>query len=237
MISAQTLNYSHAKPSIKTVQTGDFNEVEKAHSFLSELFKPGQVENLESFHESLSHNHQPLVIPKLKTARIRGDLAGVSVGAYLGEINAGIMLYSAVNPVFRRQGLYKNLRTSLVNSINSEAISYKNQTLSCMLSEVENGSLMHRLYQNKYDTLIAPCHYWQPQVQGLSAKSLLLVIQSESWLKYTTHTYLKKIIFEIYRGIYRITDPARNATFKLVLQSLDRTIKVSENHKLFSLKQ
>ena len=230
MISAQTVKYSHVKPSIKTVPTGDLIEIEKCHSFLSELFKPGQVENLESFHESLSSNQQPLVIPKMKTARIRDELAGVSVGAYLGEINAGIILYSAVNPVFRRQGLYRNLRTSLIDSIKYEAISLINKQLSCVLSEVENKSLMHRLYQNKSDTLIAPCHYLQPQIQGLYAKSLLLVIQSKNWRKYTDHTYMKKIIFEIYRGIYRIADPARDDAFKLVIQSLDRTAQVSENH-------
>jgi hypothetical protein len=67
----------------------------------------------------------------------------------------------------------------------------------------------------------APCDYWQPETQGLSARPLKLVLQPILADGPPTARETAVLVREIYRSVYRLEDPEEEPSYRRVILSLE----------------
>lgn len=180
----------------------------------------GLVEDRESFLQSVSRSGDPGAIPTLVVALQRGAVVGAAVGAYLSRVNVGMVLYSAVEPRARNRGLYGAMRARLLEAIAADAQDLGKPGIDRIASEVEDDSPLHRLYVSEWRAFTAPCDYWQPETQGLSARPLKLVLQPVLAEGPPSSRDIAVLVKEIYRTVYRLADPEEDPSYRRVILSL-----------------
>ena len=138
------------------------------------------------------------------------------LGVYLRRVNGGMILYAGVREPFRRQGLYTEMRRSLLSELAAESLT----GLAFVLSEVDDGSWLLRKYLDEWGAFIAPLDYVQPAVQGLSRRRLDLVAVPQAAGKAEIIEALPAIVRELFTSVYRIPEPEDHPDFRRVLDSI-----------------
>ena len=198
------------------VHDGTSESVRPAHELFVETIGPDGVENLDSFRLTVSRLTTSAVVPKLIEAYDGDQLIGAMLGVYLRRVNGGMILYAGVREVYRRQGLYTEMRNTLLSELATES-----QTdLGFVLSEVENGSWLHRKYLNDWGGFVAPLDYVQPAVQGLSRRPLSLAVVPQASDRTKIAECLPTILREVFTSVYRISEPEDDLDFRYILDSI-----------------
>ncbi len=205
---------------VSVVDPCDTARVLEVHSLLVSSLPAGLVEDRESFLRSVSRSAEPEALPTVAAALQRGAVIGAVVGAYLPRVNVGMVLYSAVEPRARNRGLYGAMRARLLEAIAADARGLGKPGVDRIASEVEDGSPLHRLYVSEWRAFTAPCDYWQPETQGLSARPLKLVLQPVLAEGPPSNRDIAVLVKEIYRTVYRLPDPGGDPTYRRVILSL-----------------
>ena len=205
---------------VSLVDPGDTDRVLEVHSLLVSSFTPGLVEEWESFLQSVSRAAHPGAAPTVVVALHGAAVVGAVVGAYLSGVNAGMVLYSAVERRARNRGLYGAMRARLVEALAADARNAGRPGVDYVVSEVEEDSLLHRRYVSEWRAYTAPCDYWQPEAQGLSARPLKLVLQPVLAERPPTPREIVLIVREIYRSVYRLPRPEEDQSYRRVILSL-----------------
>ncbi len=202
------------------VDPGETWRVLDVHSLLLSSFPPGQVEDWSSFLRSVSRTADPGAVPTVVAALYGEAVVGAVVGAYLPRVNAGMVLYSVVEQWARGRGLYDSMRTRLVEALAADARDAGKPGLDYIVSEVEQDSPLHRRYASRWRAYTAPCDYWQPETQGLSARPLKLVLQPILADGPPTARETAVLVRETYRSVYRLQDPEEDLSYRRVILSL-----------------
>ena len=202
------------------VDPDETGRVLEVHSLLLSSFPPGRVEDRSSFLHSVSRTADPGTLPTVVAALYGEALVGAVVGAYLPRVNTGMVLYSAVERRARNRGLYDSMRARLVEALAAEAHCTGEPGVNYIVSEVEEGSTVHRRYVSEWRAYAAPCDYWQPETQGLSARPLKLVLQPILADGPPTGLETAVLVREIYRSVYRLQDPEEDLSYRRVILSL-----------------
>jgi hypothetical protein len=206
---------------VALVDPDDTGRVLEVHSLLLSSFPTGQVEDRSSFLRSVSRTADPGAVPTVVAAFDGGAVDGAVVGAYLPRVNAGMVLYSAVERRARNRGLYGAMRARLVEAIAADARDAGKPGVDYIVSEVEEDSPLHRQYVSEWRAYTAPCDYWQPETQGLSARPLKLVLQPILADGPPTARETAVLVREIYRSVYRLEDPEEEPSYRRVILSLE----------------
>ena len=206
---------------VALVDPCDTERVLEVHSLLVSSFPPGHVEDRPSFLRSVSRTADPGAVPTVVCALYSGALVGAVVGAYLPRVNVGMVLYSAVERRARNRGLYGAMRARLVEAIAADARDAGKPGVDYIVSEVEEDSPLHRQYVSEWRAYTAPCDYWQPETQGLSARPLKLVLQPILADGPPTARETAVLVREIYRSVYRLEDPEEEPSYRRVILSLE----------------
>ena len=206
---------------VVVVEPGDTRRVLEVHSLLVSSFPPGMVEDRESFLRSVSREAEPGAIPTVAAGMKRGAVVGAVVGAYLPRVNVGMVLYSAVAPRARGGGLYGALRSRLAEALAADARDAGKPGVDYIVSELERDGPLHRLYVSEWRAYTAPCDYWQPETQGLTARSLKLVLQPVIAGGPPAVRDITVVVKEIYRAVYRLEDPEQDPSYRRVILSLE----------------
>lgn len=199
------------------VHDGTSESVRPAHELFVETIGPDGVEDLNSFRHTVSSFTNPAVVPKLIEAYDSGRLIGAMLGVYLRRVNGGMVLYAGVREAYRRRGLYREMRNSLLSELAAESPT----GLEFVLSEVEEGSWLHRKYVGEWGAFVAPLDYVQPAAQGLSRRPLSLVVAPRAADRTEIVECLSTILREVFTGVYRISEPEYNPDFRHIMDSLD----------------
>ncbi|MCH7786671.1 MAG: hypothetical protein IIC22_04080, partial [Chloroflexi bacterium] len=146
----------------------DGERVSEGYALLREAMGAGRVEDIESFRGTVSPATDDAVCPKLVCATFQGDMVGVTIGAYLSNLNMGYIAYSAVRSMFRRRGIYAEMRARLIDLFNGADF---------VISELEEGSRLFNRYLAEWNAIALPCDYEQPEAQGLISLRFKLVLQ------------------------------------------------------------
>ena len=202
------------------VDPADVGRVIEVHSLLLSSFPPGMVEDRESFLQSVSRTAEPGAVPTVVGALYGGTVVGAVVGAYLPRVNVGMVLYSAVERRARGGGLYGEMRARLTESLTADAREAGRAGVRYIVSEVEQDSLLYKRYVSEWRSYTAPCDYWQPETQGLSARPLELVLQPVLAEEPPAIRETAVLVREIYRTVYRLPDPEEDLSFRRVILSL-----------------
>ena len=205
---------------VALVDPGEAWRLLEVHSLLLSTFPPGRVEDRSSFLRSVSRTANPGAVPAVVGAFDGGAVVGAVVGAYLPRANAGMVLYSAVERRARNRGLYDAMRARLLEALAAEARCAGEPGVAYIVSEVEEGSPLHRRYVSRWRAYTALCDYWQPETQGLLARPLKLVLQPILAAGPPTARETAVLVREIYRSVYRLQDPEEDLSYRRVILSL-----------------
>ena len=205
---------------VSVVDPCDTARVLEVHSLLVSSLPAGLVEDRESFLQSVSRAAESGALPTVAVALQCGAVIGAVVGAYLSRVNVGMVLYSAVEPRARNRGLYGAMRARLLEAIAADARDLGKPGIDRIVSEVEDDSPLHRLYASEWRAFTAPCDYWQPETQGLSARALKLVLQPVLAERHPSSRDIAVLVREIYRTVYRLSDPEEDPSYRRVILSL-----------------
>ena len=197
---------------VNDLSLGDRDQVLVMHSFLVEQLGPRQVEGVGSFVESLSPEADPAVIPAAVTVKLGGATVGAMAGAYLRNVDVGMVLYSAVRAQARGKGVYTSMRRRLIDRLASLARTERGQgsgprEMGYVVSELESGSKLHRAYVERWGAFEAACDYVQPPVQGLVERKLRLVFQPVAAQGPPGRRAIISVVREIYARVYRMSYP------------------------------
>ena len=220
---------SPAELRLLEIDERDTPRILEAHRLLTEVMGIGAVEDVSSFLGTVSSSTDDKVVPRLVCAVHRERLHGVVVGAYLKDLNMGMILYSAVREAFRGRGLYSGLRGRLIALLNKAAGCYDGRTggsrrgcrkIDYLISEVELTGWLAQTYVRRWGAFVAACDYEQPAVQGLKPRKLALVLQPIAKRVRPTSAEIASIVREIYERVYRVPEVLRNAEFRRVIESV-----------------
>ena len=198
------------------VPDGGSESVRRIHALFQETLGNDAVEDLDSFRLTVSPSTNPALAPKLVEAYDGNRLIGAMLGVYLRRVNGGIVLYAGVMEPFRRQGLYTEMRSSLLSKLAAESPT----GLAFVLSEVDDGSWLLRKYLDEWGAFVAPLDYVQPAVQGLSRRRLDLVVVPQVASKAEIIEILPIIVREVFTSVYRITEPEDDPDFRHIVDSI-----------------
>ena len=186
------------------------------HDLFVETLGRHAVEDLDSFHFTVSPLTDQQVAPKLVTAQVNDQSVGAILGVYLRRVNGIMILYAGVKAAYRRQGLYTEMRNALLSELAPESPSGP----EFLLSEVEDGSRLHEKYVSEWGAFIAPMDYVQPSVQGLSRRRLSLAVVPLGATREEIIGALPDIVCEVYRSVYRISQPDDDPDFRRMVESI-----------------
>ena len=198
------------------VHDGTSESVRRAHELFVETIGPDGVEDLDSFRLTVSRLATPAVVPKLIEVYDGYHLIGAMLGVYLRRVNGGMVLYAGVREPYRHQGLYTEMRNSLLTELAAESPT----GLGFVLSEVEAGSWLHRKYVDEWGAFVAPLDYVQPAVQGLSRRRMDLVVVPQAASREEIVEALPTIVREISLSLYRISEPENHPDFRHIMDSI-----------------
>ena len=200
------------------VSDGESASTRMVHKLFLETIGPDGVEDLDSFRLTVSRLTTPAVVPKLIEAYDGDQLTGAMLGVYLSRVNGAMVLYAGVREAYRRRGLYMEMRNALLSDLVAESPT----GLGFVLSEVEEGSWLHCKYLDEWGAFIAPLDYVQPTVQGLSRRSLDLMVVPQAMSRAEIIQSLPTIIREVFTSVYRISEPVRHPDFRHIMDSIGK---------------
>lgn len=204
----------------------DGPRVREAHDLLLECLGEGEVESFESFHGTVSPATDSAIVPIMLCANLTGRVEGLVLGAYLRNLDMGMLLYSAVRERYRGRGVYTRLRTQLMAELASEAASRRTGDaespgrLEGVLSELDSRSPLGRKYVHEWGAFVLRCDYEVPAAQGLTAGKMDLFMQPVSRRSPLTAEEIVVIVREIYKRVYRLENADSSASFRRVVQSV-----------------
>jgi hypothetical protein len=204
----------------------DAPRVREAHDLLLECLGEGEVESFESFQGTVSPATDSAIVPIMLCATLTGRVEGLVMGAYLRNLNIGMLLYSAVRERYRSRGVYTRLRAELMALLASEAASSRTGDagspgrLGGVLSELDSRSPLGRKYVREWGAFVLPCDYEVPAAQGLTASKMDLLMQPVSRRSPPPAEEIVVIVREIYERVYRLESADTSASFRRVVQSV-----------------
>jgi hypothetical protein len=198
--------------SVEWVTGGD--AAAEAHALLQESLGAANVEDLDSFMETVGPAHKDRVRTRMLCASDDGGMMAVVAGARLVRLNAAMLLYSAVRKDARRKGVYSALRSRVLDGLKGD----EERPLDYIVSELETGGVLWRYYGEKWDSWIAPCDYRVPDTQGLVPRDLDLVIAPVT--RKPDLGEVAGIVREIYEGVYRLVPADASVEYRSVVQSI-----------------
>ena len=218
-----------ARVDVQEITYGDGRRVLEAYALLHDVLGAGAVEDKDSFLRSVSPETDAAVVPRLVCAIQGSQVLGVALGAYLRNLNMGMILYGAVAAGVRRRGTYTKLRSRLVSAFNRDARAGRpngpesettDSEVVYVISEVDQDSQLFRQYVVERGAFVAPCDYEQPATQGLLPRRLKLVLQPIARRVPPSRDELESIVREIYERIYRLPDVGRDTQFRRIVESI-----------------
>ena len=216
----------------------------EGYALLQEAIGVESVEDLGSFRSTVSSATDAAAIPKMVCATCAGHLVGFVVGTYLSNLGMGFIAYSGVRQQWRRRGVYTDMRHRIVDLFDKETGGVRPGTqragealgraqgapqgdqdggLLYVISEQDEDSPLYGAYLSKWGAVVASCAYEQPEVQGLRARDLKLVLQPVARRTAPGRDETLAIVREVYERIYRIQDVAANESFRRIVASLHDT--------------
>ena len=210
---------SNLPPEIEllAVEATDHDALLDAYALLRGALGDGNVEDMDSFRATLTPAADGAIVPRMLCAVLDGRVLGTILGAYLPEVNIGMVLYSAVAGPLRGRGLYTRLRMGLMEWLATVAAPNGPDYL---VSEMDADTRLGRKYVRDWGAFVAQCDYEVPPTQGLAPRGLDLLIQPVSRRSPPTARELVSIIREVYERVYRLEDVEGSAIFQRVVQSV-----------------
>jgi GNAT superfamily N-acetyltransferase len=157
------------------------------------------------------------------------DPACTISGAYLGGVNAGIVLYLAVRRRYRGRRIARLLRPALVEAFRADARAAGHDDLAWVLGEVRATSPWLRRLVRSRGAIPFDLDYYHPGMRPGAAEPYRLYRQPMAdHRRELSAAHTRRILYAIYRRAYRVRYPLQREGFQAMLQQLEgrRTVGV-----------
>ncbi len=208
----------------EVVSSGDPSLI-KAHRLLRRIFPKSELVSAVEWRHSLREGEAELWTDlqwHLLVAEARGRVLGVATGTYLGNVNVGVIGYVAVTPAGRRLGLGSKLRNKLRRLFERDAVRIRRETLRGMVGEVRRDNPWLRALIRRRRVLALNFAYHQPKLhRGQPTVPMVFYYESMDRIRRRLPTVeLRRLLFTIWRRIYRIPRPMSDPAFRRMLREL-----------------
>lgn len=219
------LSRSYSRTRIREVVKPDDPALPRAYALLKDTFSRNERVSQREWHDSLEERASNVwtdVAWHLLVAERGKDVVGVASGNYLGNINLGIVGYLATVPHVRVRGLGTRLRHALINRFEDDAVRIARKPLAGLIGEVkESNPWLGRLARR--GVLLLDFPYLQPRLRFFDRASPFVlyyeaVHQPRSRIPAAE---LRRVLYTLWRRVYRISRPLSRPEFRAMLKSLD----------------
>lgn len=202
-----------------------------AYALLGKSFAREERVLLSAWEGSLHERAQGLLADvawHLLVAEQDGRVVGLASGTYLGNVNVGVIGYLAISPLVRAEGLGTRLRRRLRTLFARDAQRITKGPLDAIIGEVSRSNRWLRTLAGREGVLLLNFPYFQPGLyEGDDASPFVLYYESLTRIRRRLPTSeLRRLLFTIWRRIYRISHPLERPAFRAMMTALDnrRTI-------------
>ncbi len=165
----------------------------------------------------------------LIVAERKARLVAAATGSYLGNVNVGFVGYIAVGPAVRTLGLGPRMRRALRRKFETDAHHSGHKALGAIVGEVRrNNPWLRHLVREGAIALDFP--YCQPSLDhDKESVPLVLYYQPLGTAKKTLGVAeLRRLLYTMWRRMYRIDEPLSNPEFRSMLRSLEGRRRIGQ---------
>jgi hypothetical protein len=214
-----------ARPVVREVVGAADPALARAHHLLRRTFPKAELVDQVDWRHSLREREAGLWTDlqwHLVVAQEGRRVSGVATGWYLGNVNTGVLGYLAVAQTARHQGTGSRLRATLRTLFQRDALRVRGTALQAVVGEVHRDNPWLQSLVRRQRALALDFRYLQPQLhRGNRPVSLVLYYESldrpRSRLPVTT---VRRLLYTIWRRIYRISRPLSDTAFRQMLREL-----------------
>lgn len=159
----------------------------------------------------------------LLVAELGGKVVGMASGTYLGNVNTGVIGYVTVDNAARGLGLGPRLRARLRTLFQRDARQLGPGPLAAIIGEVSRDNPWLRALARRDGVLALDFDYLQPSLRE-GDRPVSLVLYYEPLLqpmRRVPTALLRKLLFTMWRRVYRIGRPMSHRTFHRMLSQLE----------------
>lgn len=206
-----------------------------AYRLLCRTFPPGERVDKREWVGSLRENAEQ-VLSDLAWHLIiaedsEGSVLGLVSGTYLGNVNVGVIGYLAIAPESRSAGLGSRLRARLRGACERDALRIAGRPLAAIIGEVSPDNPWLRTLRTREGVIVLDLPYFQPRLRESDVPSpFALYYESRGrQRKRIPVPELRRILYAIWRRIYRIPRPLDRPAFRAMMRALQgrRTVGAS----------
>ncbi|MEP7383967.1 MAG: GNAT family N-acetyltransferase [Gemmatimonadota bacterium] len=201
--------------------------VRQAYALLKQTFHRGERVAMREWIGSLeeSQNRLPTDFAwHLLVAEEGGKVVGLASGTYLGNVNLGVIGYLAMDPAVRSLGIGSRLRARLRARFARDAERLSGRPLAAIIGEVSSTNRWLRSLASRPEVLVLDFPYFQPRLTKDDEPSPY-ILYYESLLGHPERLpvgELRRILYTVWRRVYRIDRPMDRPAFRVMLRELAR---------------
>jgi len=197
-----------------------------AYHLLTRTFHRGERVARHEWESSLEEKSSRLntdVAWHLFVAEQRGRVVGLASGTYVGNINLGVVGYLAIAPTLRARGVGTRLRGRLRQAFARDAERLSGRPLAGVIGEVSETNPWLRRLASRPEVVILDFPYFQPRLYEDDQPSpFVLYYESMDRLRSRLGAHeLRRILFAVWRRVYRIARPLDRPAFRAMLRALE----------------
>lgn len=207
----------------------------RAFSLYSAVFPASERIGREYFRNLFEEKRLGLLAPfnfHFLVAHQGPSVAGFISGTYLAIANVGFVGYLAVRPSKAGQHVGSSLRKRLVSLVQRDAVAARHSALRGMMGEIEADNPWLETIRRR-GSLVLDLDYFQPSTDGTSVVPLALYLQPTSGRKVRSlpASDLRRVLYAIYRRLYRIRFPLKQPEFRRMMRELEGRDRVGARPK------
>lgn len=151
-----------------------------------------------------------------------GRVVGFTSGTYLGSVNVGVIGYLAIAPGLRSGGLGSRLRIHLRRRFARDARRIRGEALAGVIGEVAPDNPWLRTLARREGVILLDVPYLQPRLREGDPPSPFTLYYEPLGTPRTRipAAELRRILFAIWRRIYRVSRPLERPEFRAMLRAL-----------------
>jgi GNAT superfamily N-acetyltransferase len=199
----------------------------EAYDLLKQSFTRGERVALREWRDSLHERSGKLLTDlawHLLVAEDDGRIVGLNSGSYLGNVNLGMIGYLAIAPEARSRGIGTRLRNRLRTVFERDAIRITGTKLAGIIGEVSLTNPWLRTLNRRSNVLLLDFPYYQPSLTiGDEPSPFILYLESfQGDRARMPVTELRKLLYTVWRRVYRVSRPLDRAAFRAMLRNLQK---------------
>ena len=205
----------------------------KAHRLLRQSFHASELVGRSEWRASLAERRADLwsdIRWHIEIAELDGTVIGVATGTYLGNVNVGVIGYLAVAGTARGLGVGPELRARLRAAFKRDAKRLAGRDLQAIVGEVRRDNPWLRTLIRRDRVLALDFKYLQPRLRPEEEPvSLVLYFESLGRIRRRLPAaFIRKLLYTIWRRIYRIPRPLATKSFRRMLRDLEGRVSVGQ---------